>query len=216
MSSEPRSLPDPPSDGITSISYLPNQQSNSSILAATSWDGGLRVYDTTAMTSVVARNMESGPLMSLAASKDGSVYTGGLDGSVRKFDITTNKPTLVGKHAGKKDATSGQNCVSCLSPLSPPLVASASWDGRVHVWDVRCSSSSTPASSFDLPGKAFSMDSCDEKLVVATAGRRTVLLDVRRDGEVVEVEEVMERESSLKYQTRVVRFFPNGTWNRAR
>jgi len=57
------------------------------------------------------------------------------------------------------------------------------------------------------------MDSVAEgnRIVVATAGRRTCIVDWRRteDSDVM-AELKLDRESSLKYQTRVVRFFPDG------
>lgn len=77
-----------------------------------------------------------------------------------------------------------------------------------------------------LPDRAFSMDvdpsaSSSGRLVVSTARRRTCIIDVRKTSSVevvgedndqgYEAEIVLERESTLKYQTRVSRFFPNGS-----
>jgi WD40 repeat protein len=87
------------------------------------------------------------------------------------------------------------------------LLASAGWDGQFHLWDVRTTSG--PVATVDLPGKAFSMDYDvnHHRVVVATAGRRTCFLDVR-GGASSKI--ALERESSLKYQTRCIRFFPKG------
>ena len=76
------SLPDPPTDGITSLKYLSQNASTSSksLLASTSWDGCLRLHDTNLSTSILSHQMDSGPLMSLATI-DHYVFTGGLDGS---------------------------------------------------------------------------------------------------------------------------------------
>ena len=108
-------LPPPPpevksiatcSDGISALSYLPPTTSNSSssdgggnggdTVAATSWDGTLRVYNTQTGTMLLTQTMESGPLLSMAvvvstvpplgtsSSSSSSSYlivTGGLDGS---------------------------------------------------------------------------------------------------------------------------------------
>ncbi len=89
-----------------------------------------------------------------------------------------------------------------------------------------------PAAHIELPNKAFSMDvdpSTGTRLVVATAGRRTCFIDVRMmkstdddaaaaaaaptGGDVVveSAKMTLDRESTLKYQTRVCRYFPNGT-----
>ena len=45
---------------------------------------------------------------------------------------------------------------------------------------------------------------CGSKLIVGTAGRRVVVMDLRNMGYVEQ-----RRESSLKYQTRCIRCFPN-------
>ena len=77
---EAKPLPSPPNDGITALSYLPNNAS--SLLASTSWDGSVRLHDTSQMSSVLSHSMDSGPLLSLATPEDTNVLvTGGLDGS---------------------------------------------------------------------------------------------------------------------------------------
>lgn len=84
---EPEPLPSPPKDGITSLKYLPPSaavvgSSNSSILAASSWDGTVRLYDTSTMKNICTQSMESGPVLSLAVDGAGEcLFTGGLDGS---------------------------------------------------------------------------------------------------------------------------------------
>jgi WD40 repeat protein len=86
---EPKPLPSPPKDGITSLLYLPQSSSFSgfsSLLAASSWDGTVRVYDTQKMEHVCTQSMESGPVLSLAVDGNGqSLFTGGLDGSGEFF-----------------------------------------------------------------------------------------------------------------------------------
>jgi WD40 repeat protein len=77
---EAKSLPDPPSDGITSLSYLPSAPSY--LLASTSWDGSIRVHNTEVKSAVLSHAMDSGPLLALATrSGMASVITGGLDGT---------------------------------------------------------------------------------------------------------------------------------------
>lgn len=77
-------LPSPPSDGITCLSYLPDTDADNSskLLACSSWDGTVRLYDTTALTNVCIQSMDSGPVLSLAVgASGGTLFTGGLDGS---------------------------------------------------------------------------------------------------------------------------------------
>ena len=132
-----------------------------------------------------------------------------------------------------------QIACSCLSPLSSPtsdessssstsVLASAGWDSNFYLWDVRTNNSNNSQKSvahIPLPNKAYSMDvdpSTGTRLVVATAGRRNVFIDVRfgkvgmeSDGEASSIIEhaqiTLDRESTLKYQSRVCRFFPDGS-----
>lgn len=73
-----------------------------------------------------------------------------------------------------------------------------------------------PVAHIPLPNKAYSMDvdsSTGKRIVIATANRRNVFIDIRfgMDKSVEKAAVVLERESSLKYQTRTCRFFPDGT-----
>ena len=67
---------------------------------------------------------------------------------------------------------------------------------------------SSHVAKLDLPGKAFGIDIHlnSNRLAIATSGRRTCFIDIRKGA----AELVLERESSLKFQTRCVRFFPDG------
>ena len=214
------------------------------------------------------------------SSSSGVIYTGGSDGTIQQFEIATSTITTVGRHSNNNSSSSSNNddtaattnknnnnnadlltgrkkvAVSCLSSIDCNLVASAGWDKKFHIWDIRrqcCpstssssssssySSSSSAALSIDLPGKAFSMDASSDgtKIVVATSGRRNCFFDIRSlssksmvvvqddndtaaggglGGEegggavaVVTAELLSDRESSLKYQTRCIKFFPDTT-----
>lgn len=91
------------------------------------------------------------------------------------------------------------------------ILASASWNRQCCLWDVRTSSNgdgSSPVAKLDLPGKAFAMDvdAAHSRLIIATSGRRNVVVDWRAG----KAEQVLDRESSLKFQTRTIRFIPDG------
>ncbi len=83
------------------------------------------------------------------------------------------------------------------------LLFTGSWDRTVGVWDER-SANLGSIKSLQVPDKVYSMDICDEQnlLLVATAGRHIHLYDTRSLGQPLQ-----KRESSLKYQTRSVKFF---------
>lgn len=64
-----------------------------------------------------------------------------------------------------------------------------------------------PAARSPLPGKAYSLSSAGNKVVVATADRQILVFDLRNlQGGAQEV-----RESPLKYQTRRVSCFLDGS-----
>jgi cell cycle arrest protein BUB3 len=201
---EAKALDDPPTDGITCLSYLGKKM----LLASTSWDGVIRVHDTSTKALMLSHAMNSGPLLSLGVQDEQWLFTGGMDGSIKRLDMETSKDFLVGRH----EATNNNEKVacSCLCSLGENLVASSGWHKQLHLWDAR---QQTPVATIALPGKAFSMD-VDPKaknlLAVATSGRRTCFVDVRNAADVVEADLVLDRESSLKYQTRCLRFFPDG------
>lgn len=237
-------------DGISALQYLPASSSSNNdgkkLLASTNWDGAVRVHDTTSSTSplVLTHSMESGPLLSLAVTAGSSssseaaatgtaIVTGGLDGSIKSFDIATSTVRSIGFHdignnsngtsSGSEDTrTNISNACSCLSTISSNedttssnLVASASWNKQLCVWDLR-QQSSTPSAQVLLPGKAFSMDvdGSRNRILVATSGRRTCVYDLRMlkedESTTFQLDAVLERESSLKFQTRCIRLFPDG------
>ncbi len=120
---------------------------------------------------------------------------------VKLLDYSTSAMTLVGRH----ESSSSSNACSCLAavPDTTNVLASASWNRQFSLWDTR---SRQAIATLDLPGKAFSMDVTQNRIVVATSGRRNVIVDIRNQ----KPEIVLDRESSLKFQTRTIRFFPDG------
>ena len=233
---EPIALPNPPNDGITSLQYIDRTNSSSSqqLLASTSWDGALRLHDTSTKTHVTTHVMECGPLLSMTSpSSSSKVFTGGIDGSVRQFDIETSTASLIGMHGANSSGSSSDDvnkkvACSALSAIhdSSSLIASAGWDAKFHLWDVRCSTNNKhqPVITLDLPGKAFGMDTSldGSKVVVATSGRKNCFIDVRSSSllAVTNTDKensqqppianmILQRDSSLKYQTRCIKFFPS-------
>ncbi|KAL7449919.1 hypothetical protein ACHAWC_001924 [Mediolabrus comicus] len=247
MTSSPEAvaLPNPPNDGITSLQYIEenatsnnsgnNDNNQKSLLASTSWDGALRLHDTAAKSHVLTHAMECGPLLCMAGGGGGGkLYTGGSDGSIRQFDIVTSSTSLIGMHCCSNNNNNDKKAAcSTLSTIhnSSSLIASAGWDAKFHLWDVRLSggNSKKPVVTLDLPGKAFSMDTSIDgtKVVVATSGRKNCFIDIRSptvtttDDTEAEAEaeaasskenpplakSILTRDSSLKYQTRCIKFF---------
>jgi cell cycle arrest protein BUB3 len=226
------------SDGISSLQFLSSASAagrgSTTRLAVSCWDGTVRLFDTSQMESsprLLSHNMESGSLLSLALpSATGSLVTGGMDGSIKALDIETSSVQLIGKHLQHQKSGNDQmdqgitakskirNACSCLAAMNgdhPQIVASSSWNRQLCLWDLRQQQNSGAVAQVDLPGKAFSMDvdSVRGRILVATSGRHNVFFDVRQGAvgsESYALEQSLERESSLKFQTRCVRFFPQG------
>lgn len=134
------------------------------------------------------------------------------------MECTTNTVQLVGRHGSGDDTSSSSsptaNACSCVASLTSKeyrdqenLVVSASWNKELCLWDLRTSGHQA-VSTLTLPGKAFSMDvdAAHQRVAIATAGRRNVVVDWRQPT----LQQVLDRESSLKFQTRALRLFPDG------
>lgn len=197
------SLPDPPTDGVTGLAFV----GESALLASTSWDGCIRIHDADMASHKATKTMDSGPLLSLTCTSNSKeVIAGGLNGNVMLYDISTHTSTRCGRHLG--NGRDNKVACSCLTSISQQeLVASAGWDARFHLWDIRANENAGAAATVILPAKAYSMDSHTYTVVVATANRRICVLDLRNTSQFL----VQDRESSLKYQTRTLRLFPDGT-----
>lgn len=75
------------------------------------------------------------------------------------------------------------------------------WDNTIKIWDYRVPCN---VGSYSQPGKVYTIAISDETLVVGTSGRKVLIWDLRNMSCVQQ-----RRESSLKYQTRVIKCFPN-------
>jgi cell cycle arrest protein BUB3 len=100
---------------------------------------------------------------------------------------------LIGKH---------NEAIRCIS-YSPEtnLIITGSWDKYVKFWDPRAQ---TFVGQYEQPDKVYTMDTSGMKLVVGTANRMIRIWNLGNMSMGPEV-----RESSLKYQTRAIRCFPN-------
>lgn len=87
-------------------------------------------------------------------------------------------------------------------------VISGSWDKTLKCWDPRGASSQerTLVGTYTQPERVYSLSLVGNRVVVATAGRHVNIYDLRNMSQPEQ-----QRESSLKYQTRCVQCYPNGT-----
>lgn len=183
-------LQDCPRELISAVKFGPN---SNQFLLASSWDGSVRLYD---IKNNAMRNRynHQAPVLDCCFKDNGSCWSGGLDCQVRAYDFNTSAGSiLVGRHDG---------AIKCIE-FSPEVnaVISGGWDSLVKVWDPRSNSAD---GTYNQPDKVYTMALCGMKLIVGTAGRRVVVWDLRNMGYPEQ-----RRESSLKYQTRCIRCFPN-------
>lgn len=182
-------LNSPPGDGISAVKFGPN---SSQFLLVSSWDTTVRLYDVTSNTMRMKYN-HPGPVLDCCFYDAVHAYSGGIDQVVKVYDFNASAETTVGKH----DAP--VRCVEYCPDVN--VVVTGSWDQTIKLWDPR-----TPcnAGSVTQPDKVYTIAACGDKVVVGTAGRRVLVWDLRNMGYPQQ-----RRESSLKYQTRCIRCFPN-------
>ena len=83
------------------------------------------------------------------------------------------------------------------------IVVSGGWDAKLKFWDQR---QPNPVLVFDLPERVYDLDVRNNLLVVATAGRHILAYDVSGSPQ-----EHTRKESPLKFQSRCISCFPDGT-----
>lgn len=162
--------------------------------------------------------MHDAPVLDVAFQDSIHTVSAGLDNQVKFYDLNTHAEHILGTHDGKL------SCLIVISRvflcfrfvsfnLSEPVkcveyarlvngILTGSWDRTIKLWDTR--EKGCVGTYEQNNGKVYSMNVIDEKLVVATSDRKVLIWDLRNMSQYL-----MRRESSLKYQTRVIRCFPN-------
>lgn len=121
------------------------------------------------------------------------MWSGGFDQQVKIYDFNASTETIIGNHSGPV------RCVEYASEVN--AMATGGWDACVKLWDPRAPCAT---GSYAQPDRVYTMAVSGNTLVVGTQGRRVLVWDLRNMSYVQQ-----RRESSLKYQTRCIRAFPN-------
>ncbi|CAI5442084.1 unnamed protein product [Caenorhabditis angaria] len=170
----------------------------SRLLAASSWDGTLRIFDIGKVGEITEKMLfhNGKSLLTCTFAGYNKIACGGVDHNVKLVDIETGMGTLIGSHA---------LAVRC-SEYNPQTnnVVTGGWDSAVKIWDTR-SYGNGAASQTSVSSSVYAMDVHNNQILVGTKQRKIYLFDIRNLQEPLQV-----RESPLKYQTRCVQFFPNG------
>jgi mRNA export factor len=83
------------------------------------------------------------------------------------------------------------------------MIVSGGWDNMLKFWDAR---QQNPVGTLQLPDKCYAVDVKGSLMVVACAGRHILTYDVQG-----QPTEHQRKESPLKFQSRCVAAFPDGT-----
>lgn len=179
-----------PEEPISSVKFGPK---TNQFVAASSWDGTVRFYDLQ-HNAMRHKFTQDSPVLDLAFMDIVHLVSGSLDGKLKLFDVNTRAETEVGNHEA------AIRCVDYAESVNGILTGS--WDKTIKLWDMR--EKQCVGTYEQSNGKVYSMSVNEEKIVVATSERKVLIWDLRKMGEYM-----MKRESSLKYQTRCIRLFPN-------
>uniref|UniRef100_A0A1D1Z8A6 Mitotic checkpoint protein BUB3 n=1 Tax=Anthurium amnicola TaxID=1678845 RepID=A0A1D1Z8A6_9ARAE len=190
-----RELSNPPSDGVSNLRF----SNHSDHLLVSSWDKSVRLYDASANV-LKGEFMHNGPVLDCCFHDDTSGFSASADHMVRRYVFSAGKEDILGRHAAP---------VRCVDySYATGQVITGSWDKTLKCWDPRGASGEdhTLVGAYPQPERVYSLSLVGHRLVVATAGRHVNVYDLRNMSQPEQ-----RRESSLKYQTRCVRCYPNGT-----
>ncbi|KAG5388014.1 hypothetical protein IGI04_029555 [Brassica rapa subsp. trilocularis] len=190
-----RELSNPPSDGISNLRF----SNSSDHLVVSSWDKSVRLYDANA-DSMRGEFKHGGAVLDCCFHDDSSGFSASADHKVRRIDFNAGKEDILGMH---------DEPVRCVEySYAAGQVITGSWDRTIKCWDPRAASGPerSQIGTYKQPERVNSLSLVGNHLVVATAGRHVNIYDLRNMSQPEQ-----RRESSLKYQTRCVRCYPNGT-----
>ncbi|KAI5116551.1 hypothetical protein M0805_007559 [Coniferiporia weirii] len=185
-------LASPPFDGISSVKFSPN---NPSHLLVSSWDTTVRFYDVNANEQKCKFDHRAAVLDCCFSADGRHAFSGGLDTSVREFDLESESFRHLGQHSDTVSRT-------VFSKTTNALIT-GSWDRTLRFWDPRAPTAQQ--ASYSLPERVYNMDITGTTLVVAMASRMFHIYDVRRMDAPAQ-----ERESSLKFLTRALACMVDG------
>jgi len=185
-------LSGPPTDGITKIIFSPDSNN----LLVSSWDTAVRLYDTGPGSAIKATFNHKAAVLDCCFLDDSNVFSGGLDKVVKLYNITTSTEKDLGKHEKAVRSTIYNKDHSVLLTFG--------WDATMKLWDHR--QPTALISSHEQPAKVFAADARGHRAVVGCAARHVLVWDLRQTAEAEQ-----KRESSLKYQTRAIGCFVDGT-----
>lgn len=176
-------------DPISCVTFAPN---TSQFLLVSSWDKSVSLMQVQT-NSLRTKYFHDNAVLDVCFQDASHVYSGGLDNIIKMYEINTQTEKIIGKHDDAVKVV--ENCPDLNTVLT------GGWDKMVRMWDPRTNRS---VGSFVQPDKVYTIGVCGDKFVVGTKERKVFVWDLRNSAYVLQ-----RRESSLKYQTRCIKCFPN-------
>eukprot|EP01091_Cochliopodium_minus_P012493 TRINITY_DN3794_c0_g1_i1.p1 TRINITY_DN3794_c0_g1~~TRINITY_DN3794_c0_g1_i1.p1 ORF type:complete len:306 (-),score=71.74 TRINITY_DN3794_c0_g1_i1:307-1224(-) len=180
----------PPTDSVSKLSFSPT----SNLLAASSWDNHVRIWDLNTNGQSMGRFAfpHPSPVLTCCWSNDGSkLFTGACDNKARYFDLQSSKEIIVGGH------DQPIKTAHWYTPFN--MLVTGSWDKTIKFWDFK---SQNPCLNINLPDKLYASSMRDHIFVAATANHRITIYDIRNQGKPFK-----EENSPLKMQSTCVELF---------
>ncbi|PVI08002.1 Poly(A)+ RNA export protein [Periconia macrospinosa] len=199
-----------PSDSVSALAFSPTHD----LLAVSSWDGTVRIYEYSSSGNVVGKWMfkcepKGGGLehpLCVTWSKDGSALAAGGDGGTIFYLNLAEagpggeiKPTL-----DFKEHQAGVKGLCFFQINGKTMLASGSWDKTLKYWDLP--SQGQVGQTIQCAERVYSMDAKNSLLVVATAERHIHIINLEDPTKIYKT-----IQSPLKWQTRVVSCFTDAT-----
>jgi len=179
-------------DGISCVTWSPV----SNHLIAGSWDNQVRCWEVQANGTAVPKSSmaHDAPVLCASWSNDGArAYTGSCDKTAKVWDLATSSAVQVAAHA--------EPVKNCFWVQEMNCLVTASWDKTIKYWDGK---SQQPAATLTLPERAYCTDVRYPLMVVATADRKLVIINLTNPQTIYNTVA-----SPLKYQSRCVACFPD-------
>lgn len=187
----------PAEDSISDISFSSQQDF---LFSVSSWDSKVRIWDIqNGLARGIAQYEHQAPVLTTRWSFDSTkIASGGCDNILKLYDVNTGQAQQIGSH---DNAIKVLRFVSC-GPSNQECIATGSWDKTVKYWDIR---QPQPITTLMMPERVYCMDNKQKLLVVGTAERHIVIIDLNNPTTIFKT-----TQSPLKWQTRTVACYNEG------
>jgi len=196
-----RPVPHVNNSSITRVAWAPKAIGRSYYLAAASWDGEIRcwrVEDPKNEAQFVAMKNHESTVLDIAWGPDDTIFSASCDKSVKMWTMgNSSTMKIVAAHGHPVKCVNYAHERKCL--------VTAGWDRNLNFWDpFRMHPTGQPNISFNLGERAYCSDMQGDIIAIGTADRSVFIFDVRKPKT-----PLRKMSSSLRYQTRCLRLFPN-------